>query len=152
VAADAQFVTPITGPTGWLQYLSKHAARGVAHYQRQGKPMGWTTTGRLWGHGGLWPVSEGIHGQITVEQQHQIRRMVRQYSIASARSEALRYERLGKRRKAAAAWKRVGYLRRIHKDGERGRSTVRGGSEWVPGEVFLRMAEWAGWSGELAAA
>ncbi len=47
----------ITGPLGWLEYLSKHASRGVAHYQRQGKPAGWTGTGRLWGKGGTGPLS-----------------------------------------------------------------------------------------------
>ena len=55
-----QDVVAITGPLGWLRYLSKHAARGVAHYQRKGTPAGWTKTGRLWGHGGAWPVDEGV--------------------------------------------------------------------------------------------
>jgi hypothetical protein len=44
-----QAVVPITGALGWSKYLSKHASRGVAHYQRQGTPPGWTKTGRLWG-------------------------------------------------------------------------------------------------------
>jgi hypothetical protein len=47
----AQAVVPITGAQGWLKYLSKHASRGVAHYQRQGKPAGWESTGRLYGYG-----------------------------------------------------------------------------------------------------
>ena len=29
-----QFIKPITGAVGWFQYVSKHAARGVNHYQR----------------------------------------------------------------------------------------------------------------------
>src|SRR4051794_542322 len=47
-----QTSVPITGALGWSKYLSKHASRGVAHYQRQGTPRGWTKTGRLWGKGG----------------------------------------------------------------------------------------------------
>jgi hypothetical protein len=86
VALDAQFVTPITGPEGWLQYLSKHAARGVRHYQRQGKPPGWQTTGRLWGQSGDWPTVEPVHGELSVAQGWRVRRLVRRYAIAAARS------------------------------------------------------------------
>ena len=151
-ARAGQFVTPITGPTGWLQYLSKHAARGVRHYQRQGKPQGWDKTGRLWGKGGTWPVNDAVEGLVSQVQFHRMRRMVQGYAIASARSEALRYQRLGKTRKAAGAWRRVGYLRRMYKDSSRPRSTVRGFSEWVPAEVLLSMALLAGWQGEMKAA
>lgn len=33
----------IDGPVGWFQYLAKHAARGVKHYQRTADsiPEGW---------------------------------------------------------------------------------------------------------------
>ena len=65
VGLNAQYVTPITGPVGWLKYLSKHAARGVRHYQRQGKPAGWDKTGRLWGHGGDWPAVEPLRLHLT---------------------------------------------------------------------------------------
>jgi hypothetical protein len=145
----AQFVTPITGPVGWLQYLSKHASRGVAHYQRQGKPAGWEKTGRLWGYGGDWPVSLPLEGTLTTGEYHRVRRMVRRYAIAQARSSALRYERFGDQRKAAAAWKSVGWLRGMLACNDRALSTVRGVSEWVPGPVFVDMAFCAGWSGEL---
>ena len=63
VSLSAQFVTPITGPLGWLQYLSKHAARGVRHYQRSGRPAGWHNTGRLWRHSRSgWPVVDPVQG------------------------------------------------------------------------------------------
>ena len=48
----SQVVKPMSNELGWLQYLSKHAARGAAHYQRaQGSiPSGWEgMTGRMWG-------------------------------------------------------------------------------------------------------
>ena len=34
----AQHLAPIYGALGWMAYLSKHSARGVDHYQRQGTP------------------------------------------------------------------------------------------------------------------
>lgn len=148
--AGAQFVTPITGAVGWLKYLSKHASRGVAHYQRQGKPAGWEKTGRLWGHGGSWPSSEPVQGVLTQQEYHRVRRMVRRYAIAQARSSALRYEALGERGKAAAAWDSVGWLRTMLACHERGLSSVRGVSEWVPGPVLVDMAFCAGWTGELS--
>jgi hypothetical protein len=54
----AQHIERIDGVTGWLQYVSKHASRGVTHYQHEGAPEGWERTGRLWGHGGDWPTEE----------------------------------------------------------------------------------------------
>ena len=75
---DAQYLLPITGPSGWLQYLSKHAARGAAHYQRNGKPSGWEKTGRLWGHQGAWPVEDALSFDVPREAYFQFRRLVRQ--------------------------------------------------------------------------
>lgn len=131
----AQRVTSITGPVGWLKYLSKHASRGVAHYQRQGRPAGWSKTGRLWGYGGSWPLVDPLDMVLTTQEMHRVRRMVRGYVIADAR-----------KRKD---WRGVGYLRRMLKCPERSLSTVRGISEWVPGPVAERMAVCAGWEGEL---
>lgn len=149
-ALAAQHVTPITGAVGWLQYLSKHASRGVAHYQRQGMPEGWTKTGRLWGYGGNWPVGEPIAGVLTDQQMHRVRRMVRRYAIAQARSAALKYDRAGQRGKASAAWDSVAFLRGMLTCNDRALSTVRGVSDWVPGPVFIQMAVCAGWEGELS--
>jgi hypothetical protein len=66
IAADlaasplSQHVLPVTSIAGWCLYLSKHASRGVIHYQRQGGslPPGWETSGRLWAKGGDWPTRE----------------------------------------------------------------------------------------------
>jgi hypothetical protein len=145
----AQYVTPITGPVGWSKYLSKHASRGVKHYQRQGKPAGWGKTGRLWGYGGEWPVSMPVEGVLTAPQYHQFRRMVRRYAVAEARSAALRYDRLGDVKKAASAWDSVAYLRRMLKCHDRMLSTVRGVSDWGPQHVTVAMALWSGWEGEM---
>lgn len=145
----AQFVTPISGPVGWLKYLSKHASRGVAHYQRQGKPEGWETTGRLWGYGGAWPLAEPLEGRLSTQEMWRVRRMVQRYAIAQARSAALRY-RHSDAKKSAAAWDSVGWLRQMRKCPDRALSSVRGISEWVPGPVFVQMALCAGWAGEVA--
>jgi len=145
----AQHVTAITGPVGWLKYLSKHASRGVAHYQRQGKPAGWTTTGRLWGYGGEWPVAEPLEGVLATEQMWRVRRMVQRYAIAQARSAALHY-RYRDPQKSKACWESVAYLRGMRKCNDRALSSVRGVSEWVPGPVFVAMALCAGWLGEVA--
>lgn len=131
-----QYVTPISGPVGWLKYLSKHASRGVAHYQRQGKPSGWTKTGRLWGYGGSWPSVEPVHGQIDQQTFWRFRRLVRRYVIADAR--------------ARGDWRGVAYLRTMLRCPDRNLSAVRGVSEWVPGRVALDLLAVAGWAGELA--
>lgn len=145
---QGQKVLPIDGPVGWLQYLSKHASRGVAHYQRQGKPEGWEKTGRLWGYGGDWPIEDPVAAQVDMRVYWRLRRMVRGYAIAGARSEALRWSRTDSK-KASGAWGRVAWLRRSLKTSDFGLSRVRGVSEWVPQPVLLGMLVAAGWTGEL---
>jgi hypothetical protein len=146
---NGQHVTPITGPVGWLKYLSKHAARGVRHYQRQGKPAGWDKTGRLWGHGGQWPAVEPLRLRLTNDQAWQVRRGVKRYAISQARADAVRYERSGSTCKAAAAWDRVSYLRGVLKSSDR-LGACRGISEWGSQEVVVRLAVAAGWEGVMA--
>lgn len=66
--AHGQHIVPMNAAVGWFQYLSKHAARGVAHYQRQGIPEGWEKSGRLWGYGGAWPIAEPDRVELTAEE------------------------------------------------------------------------------------
>lgn len=122
-----QHLAPIDGPVGWLQYLSKHAARGVRHYQRQGKPAGWETSGRLWGHGGPWPTVEPLSVALTASQAYRFRRLVRAWRVANAR--------------AAQDWRRLTYARRMLRCPQRGLSAVRGVSEWVPEDVAVRLLD-----------
>jgi hypothetical protein len=121
----SQDVKPIDGPLGWLQYLSKHAARGVQHYQRNGKPPGWESTGRLWGYVGQWPASEPIQVDLTPAQAHRFRRLVRSWRVADAR--------------AAQDWRRVRYARRMLRCTDPALSAVRGVSEWIPEHVAVRL-------------
>lgn len=119
----------IDGPMGWLQYLSKHAARGVKHYQRQGKPAGWEKTGRLWGYGGDWPVDEPLEVEVTQQERNRFRRLVRSWRVADARAAGLRGE----------GWTRLTYARTMLRCPDRDLSYYRGLSEWVPEDVALRL-------------
>ena len=142
-----QEVVPITGAEGWLKYLSKHASRGVAHYQRQGKPAGWESTGRLWGKGGAWPTVEPVHGVVDDPTFRRMRRMVRAYVVADARSTLLA-ARPGTTAHAAAR-RRLTWARHMLRCNDPGLSAVRGFSGWVPESVWLSIATAAGWSGEV---
>lgn len=137
--SPAQYVLPIDGAVGWLQYLSKHAARGVAHYQRQGKPEGWEKTGRLWGHMGSWPTHDPMAFDVSREGYWRIRRLIRAWRIADAR-QALIDARTP--RAAAAARRRITAARGMLSCDSRRLSEVRGISEWVPEHltgVFLAL-------------
>lgn len=124
----AQHVRPITGAVGWFQYLSKHAARGVKHYQRsaEGIPQAWqSSTGRMWGKVGDWPVRDKI--RVNLQDQYgdggyfAFRRLVRSWRVADAR--------------AAADPRRELLARRMLACNEAKLSRVRGVSEWIPEAV-----------------
>lgn len=138
-APPGQHVRAIDGPVGWLQYLSKHAARGVAHYQRCGRPAGWDRTGRLWGYRGAWPVVAPLEASLTPDEYWRLRRSVRSCALAAARARASACARAGDRAGAAVEWQRVSYLRRMLKCGDRRLSAVRGVSEWVPEAVMVDL-------------
>lgn len=123
----SQTIKPIDGPTGWLQYLSKHAARGVKHYQRAGRPAGWESTGRLWGKVGDWPVEIPLEVPLTSAEYHRYRRLVRSWRVANAR--------------AAQDWSRVRFARRMLRCTDPALSRVRGVSEWCPPDVAERLLD-----------
>lgn len=123
----AQDVKPIESAGGWLQYLAKHAARSVKHYQRHGMPDGWTKTGRLWGHRGDWATTEPMRFDIDRAGWFRLRRMIRAWRIADARAE----------HGTAARARRVRQARRMLSCADPKLSAVRGTSEWVPEDVYL---------------
>lgn len=84
-SARGQHIVPISGATGWLQYVSKHAARGVVHYQRDGAPEGWTKTGALWRAGGDWPLEEPERHEISVKQFAEFRHRFQQWMLDDMR-------------------------------------------------------------------
>lgn len=122
----------IDGAVGWFQYLSKHAARGVQHYQRSGEnmPEGWKNrTGRVWGHVGDWPVQEGV--RINLQDQHgdggwfAYRRLVRNWRRADARASGDRY--------------RIRSARRMLQCSDKVRARLIGYSEWMPYELQMAL-------------
>jgi hypothetical protein len=140
----------IDGPLGWLQYLSKHAARGVRHYQRTGHPEGWNTTGRLWGHTGAWPTDEPMRFELSTAAYHRFRRLVRSWRVADARgahqaaleavrgAEATQWhgEAVSRERQVR---RRITYARGMLTCSNRKLSPVRGVSDWLPEDVALQL-------------
>ena len=132
VGRRGQFVNEITGVVGWFQYLSKHAARGVAHYQRSSEniPAGWKSkTGRMWGHTGEWPQRMGI--RFSLQDQHgdggyfAYRRLARSWRVADARARGDAY--------------RLRSARAMLTCNDLALSRVRGVSEWIPESLTLPM-------------
>lgn len=124
-ALRGQDAHPITSAVGWFQYVSKHAARGVKHYQRSNDnvPGAWKLkTGRMWGKTGRWVVREKI--RLNLQDQHgdggwfAFRRLVRSWRVADARRSGNIH--------------RLKLARRMLSCNETGLSRVRGLSEWMP--------------------
>ena len=128
-SAKGQEVKPINNDLGWLQYLSKHAARGAAHYQRAFStiPKGWQKTGRMWGHLGDFPVSEPFGLELDRPGWFQFRRIVRAWRLASARSEK------------KVSGRRISSARTMLQCSDPFLSEVRGVSEWIPLDVGLSI-------------
>lgn len=141
----AQTVDEIAGALGWLQYLSKHAARGVGHYQRQGKPAGWEKTGRLWGYRGTWPTFDPMKFDISTAAGHRFRRLTRSWRVADARAALQRQLENPVRdpelqaSKLRAARRRVAAARRSLACSDPKLSAVRGVSEWIPEDVSAAL-------------
>jgi len=116
---------PISGALGWLQYLAKHADRGVFNYQRAAAsiPPGWeASTGRMWGHVGNWPIVEPQKIVIDTAGGYAFRRIVQRWRLANARTEKDPKKRSSRIRSARTLLQ--------HRD--RNRSSVRGSAEWLP--------------------
>lgn len=128
----AQHGAKIDAVVGWFQYVSKHAARGVRHYQRSGDnmPESWQQkTGRVWGKVGHWPTAE--KRRINLQDQHgdggwfAYRRLVRSWRVADARA-------AGDRRRLLGA-------RSMLTESDQAISRVRGVMEWIPETVQMAM-------------
>lgn len=128
-ALRGQQVKPMTDAVGWFQYLSKHASRGLSHYQRSPEsiPAGWVKTGRMWGHLGEWPIVEPTRYALDNETFWIYRRMVQRWRLADARASGDAF--------------RLRAARRMLQCTDRSAGSVRGVSEWIATghtQMFLR--------------
>jgi len=131
-----QTVVPIYGAIGWFKYVSKHAARGLYHYQRSpdAVPKHWAKTGRMWGRVGSWPTCDPSKVEISRYGGWVYRRLVRNWRIADARAMRVKdaKDQLTRRRRIASA-------RRMLKCSDRCLSSVRGASEWISSDLSAHM-------------
>lgn len=141
-AMHSQSVALVDGVVGWLRYLSKHAARGVRHYQRWGSPETWTKTGRLWGYLGEWPVVEPQRFDMEPDAYFRFRRLARGRRIADARAALVasaRYSGPEGQKRRSVALARLIHARGMLRCSDRRLSPVRGLSDWMPEDVTLTL-------------
>jgi hypothetical protein len=129
-----QHVNAVSEALGWFRYVSKHAARGVSHYQRspENVPASWRMkTGRVWGRWGDWPVRAGI--KVTLQDQYgdggwfAYRRLIRSWRVADAR--------------ASGDLARLKSAKRMLRCHDRRRSRVIGVREWIPEGSMLSLLD-----------
>ena len=121
-------------PERVLMYLAKHAARGVAHYQRQieNMPDDWQyRSGRVWGHDRGLPLRAQQDVECDYATFHRFRRLVRRWRLAEARN-----IKDHDRRRAA-----IVQARGCLKCGRPDVSPYRGVSAWIPSDVTSQLLD-----------
>jgi hypothetical protein len=148
--AKAQHIKAMHAHHGWIWYVSKHASRGADHYQRQRHelPPGWQKSGRLWGKGGDWPTS--VHkADADPRTWFRLRRALRRYGLAQARSQLARGLAYGNRHQVESALRALAYHRGFGRsDAEtpaekRKWSELRGSNVAIPLHASARLITWA---------
>lgn len=150
-----QLAKRLNGPVGWFQYISKHAARGVRHYQRSAEniPQGWKKTGRMWGKAGDWPLRDPVRFETDNPAYHILRRWCRSWRIADARfayADMLRSITEGRQVPASllrSTKLRIPSARHMLRCPNPTLSRVHGISEWISEALLLRMIEYLNTSG-----
>lgn len=119
---NSQHIMPIYDAVGWFQYQSKHASRGMFHYQRSQEniPEQWKKTGRMWGKTGDWPIIEPEKILVNDKVFFAFRRLVRSWRIADA--------------KQSQNLKRISSAKKMLKHNDKDKSKLRGVSEWISKE------------------
>ena len=120
-------------PERVLMYLAKHAARGVAHYQRQlsNMPEDWQyRSGRVWGHDRGLPLREQQDVECDYPTFWRYRRLVRRWRLAEANGIT------DPRRRCAAIVQARGMLKC-----SRPCSPYRGVSAWMPSNVSSQLLD-----------
>lgn len=129
---SAQRVTLIHDAVGWFKYQSKHAGRGLHHYQRSraGVPAGWQKTGRMWGRTGVWALRDAMRFEFNIQAYWKFRRVLRSARVADARAQR------------HCKGKRIRSARSMLACNEKYLSSVRGVREWGEGHQSLRILAW----------
>lgn len=144
----SQNVKPIFDETGWYKYLSKHAVRGVIHYQRNSKniPAEWKgNTGRMWGKRGDWGVTEPISFNVDNKSYNRFRRIIRNWRKSKARDDFEQiYNQLLRTYKCDSykfeqALKNIGRSRRLLKSNNRKVASVRGINEFFDHDTAMTI-------------
>lgn len=121
-------------PERVLMYLAKHAARGVAHYQRQiaNMPEDWQyRSGRVWGHDRSLPLREQEDVETDYPTFWTFRRLVRRWRCSEARG----IKDHDRRRQA------ISQARRSLRYSRRDVSPYRGVSAWLPADVASQLLD-----------
>lgn len=136
VSRRAQHLTVIDDAIGWFQYVAKHAARGVSHYQRSSEniPEGWTTTGRMWGKTGDWVTRDAMQFDLSDDVYFRLRRLARSWRKADARG---------------TNGYRIRTARQMLKCNDADLSKLRGISEWISQDLTLTLLDAARGSGTV---
>lgn len=130
---DPYFAGPPT-PERWLSYLSKHASRGVAHYQRQieNMPPEWQEhSGRVWGHDRNLPLKPPEKMALSQQAFWIVRRWARNWLTA----EAATASDPDKRRRG------ISTCRRFLKCNDLELSASRGLGAWCPERVAMQLID-----------
>lgn len=149
---QGQHVTAIYDAVGWNKYTSKHAARGLYHYQRnpQNVPDGWKgkSSGRVWGYLGDWATIPALKIELDTGGYHRYRRTVRAWRIAKDRlpgppiairdANGLKVAELDGQ-PSGRAIKAARSMLRCH---QRPLSTVKGVSQWMGDTLTHRVLAW----------
>lgn len=137
VLPRAQHYSRVYDAVGWFQYVAKHAARGVQHYQRSASniPEGWKKTGRMWGHTGHWHTRDPMKLSISDDVYYRLRRFVRSWRVADARSSGDSF--------------RLQTARAMLKCHNPAISAIRGVSEWVKQDTMLLLLDAAHGAGVI---
>lgn len=141
----AQHVGDLPDVMGWFKYLSKHAARGHLHYQRNADaiPEGWKKTGRVWGYVGDWQTDEAVKLDVSDKAFYAYRRIIRAWRKAQAREPIHPKDMNGKTITSISFvdGKRVKKARQMLRCSDTKISKRIGLSEWISEEMALRIIE-----------
>lgn len=150
-SSRSQHAARIDDAIGWFKYLSKHAARGIHHYQRADAniPQEWEKkTGRMWGNGGEWPRQDESKIYLDDQAFYKLRRIARCWRVSQAREFSAVRSLLHRQpelkinpetvlRRLSGASRRLTAARRMLKSNMKTHSDVRGISEWMPEDMVI---------------